>query len=82
MAENSQIPTRGYILLKGRIEQNLGGVLKVGSGPGPNRWLNRWLSVTIASICNDCLNSVTEKGRLYSCSFLEEKSRRRFCLTF
>ena len=26
------------------------GVLKVGSGPGPNRWLNRWLSVTIASI--------------------------------
>ena len=50
MAENSQIPTHGYILLKGRIEQYLGGALKVGSGPGPNRWLNRWLSVTIASI--------------------------------
>ena len=50
MAENSQIPTRGYIRLKGRIEQNLGSVLKVGSGSGPNRWLNPWLSVTIASI--------------------------------
>ena len=50
MAENSQIPTRGYILLKGRIEQNLGGGSKVASGPGPNRWLSRWLSVTIASI--------------------------------
>ena len=50
MAENSQIPRRGYILLKGRVEQNLGGVSKVGSGPGPNRLLNRWLSVTIASI--------------------------------
>ena len=47
MAENSQIPRRGYILLKGRIEQNLGGVSKVGSGPRPNRWLNCWLSVTI-----------------------------------
>ena len=46
----SQIPTRGYKLLKEQIEQNLGGVSKVGSGPGPNRWLNRWLSVTIASI--------------------------------
>ena len=23
---------------------------KVASGPGPNRWLSRWLSVTIASI--------------------------------
>ena len=33
-----------------RIEQNLGGVSKVGSGLGPNRWMNRWLSVTIASI--------------------------------
>ena len=74
MAENSQIPTRGYKLLKGQTEQNLGGVLEVGSGSGlgPNRWLNRWLPVTIA------LNSVTEKGRLYSSSFLEEKSRRRF----
>ena len=50
MAENSQIPTRGYKLLKGQTEQNLGGVLKVGSGLGPNQWLNRWLSVTIASI--------------------------------
>ena len=50
MAENSQIPTRGYKLLKGQTEQNLGGVLKVGSGIGPNQWLNRWLSVTIASI--------------------------------
>ena len=50
MAENSQIPRRGYILLIGRIEQNLGGVSIVGSGPGPNRWLNRWLSLTIASI--------------------------------
>ena len=50
MAENSQIPTRGYKLLKGQTEQNLGGVSKVGSGPGPNRWLNRWLSVTITSI--------------------------------
>ena len=69
MAENRQIPTCGYKLLKERIEQNLGGVSKVGSGPGPNRWLNR---------CNDCLNSVTEKGRLYSSSFLEEKSRRHF----
>ena len=49
MAENSQIPTRGYKLLKGRTK-NLGGVLKVGSGLGPNQWLNRWLSVTIASI--------------------------------
>ena len=28
MAENSQIPTRGYKLLKGQTEQNLGGVLK------------------------------------------------------
>ena len=27
-----------------------GSVLKVGSGLGPNRWLNHWLSVTIASI--------------------------------
>ena len=50
MAENSQIPTRGYKLFKERIEQTLGGVSKVGSGPGPNRWLNRWLSVTTASI--------------------------------
>ena len=50
MAENSQIPKPGYILLKGRIEQNLGGVSKVGSGLGPIRWLNRWLSVTIASV--------------------------------
>ena len=52
MAENSQIPTRGYKLLKGQTEQNLGGVLEVGSGSGlgPNRWLNRWLPVTIASI--------------------------------
>ena len=50
LAENGQIPRRGYILLKGRIEQNLGGVSKVGSGLGPIRWLNRWLSVTIASI--------------------------------
>ena len=50
MAENSQIPTRGYKLLKGQTEQNLGGVLKVGSGLVPNQWLNRWLSVTIASI--------------------------------
>ena len=50
MAENSQIPTRGYKLLKGRTEQNLGGVLKAGSGLGPNQLLNRWLSVTIASI--------------------------------
>ena len=42
----------------------MGGVSKVGSGPGPNRWLNRWLSVTIASI---------EKGRLYSsCLFGRE----------
>ena len=32
MAENSQIPTRGYKLLKGQTEQNLGSVLKVGSG--------------------------------------------------
>ena len=70
MAENSQIPTRGYILLKGRIDQNLGGVLKVGSGPRPNRWLNRWLSLTI--------DSVIEKGRFYSSSSLEEKTRRRF----
>ena len=46
----NQIPKPGYILLKGRIEQNLGGVSKVGSGLGPIRWLNRWLSVTIASI--------------------------------
>ena len=68
MAENSQIPTRGYILLKGRIEQNLGGVSKVDSAPGPIRWPNRWLSVTIAS----------EKVKLYSSSFLEEKYRRRF----
>ena len=45
---NSQIPKRGYIPLKGRIEQNFGGVSKVGSGP--IRWLNRWLSVTIASV--------------------------------
>ena len=52
--------------------QNLGGVLKVGSGPGPNLWLNRWLSVTIAS------TQSLKKGRLYSSSFLEEKSRRRF----
>ena len=50
MVENSQIPTRGYKLLKEQIKQNLGGVSKVGSGPGPNRWLNCWLSVTIASI--------------------------------
>ena len=50
MAENSQIPTRGYKLLKGQTEQNLGGVLKVGSGLGPNQWLNHRLSVTIASI--------------------------------
>ena len=50
MAENSQIPRRGYVLLKGRIEQNCGGVSKVGSGLGPIQWLNRWLSVTIASI--------------------------------
>ena len=48
MAENSQIPTRGCIILKGRTVQYLGGVLKVGSGPCPNLWLNRWLSVTIA----------------------------------
>ena len=27
-----------------------GGVLKVGSGLGTIRWLNRWLSVTIASV--------------------------------
>ena len=42
--------TRGYKLLKGQTEQNLGRVLKVGSGLGPNQWLNHWLSVTIASI--------------------------------
>ena len=68
--ENSQIPTRGYKLLKGRIEQNMGGVSKVGSGPGPNRWLNRLLSVTIPSI-------QPLKNRWYS-SFLEEKSRCPF----
>ena len=50
MAENSQIPTWGYKLLKGQTEQNLGGVLKVGSGLGPDQWLNRWLSIMIASI--------------------------------
>ena len=50
MAENSQIPTHGYKLLKEETEQNLGGVLKVGSGLGPKQWLNCWLSVTIASI--------------------------------
>ena len=49
MAENSQIPTRGYKLLKGQTEQNLGGVLTAGSGLGPNQWLNRWLSVTASS---------------------------------
>ena len=50
MAENSQIPTRDYKLLKRQTEQNLGGVLKVGSGLSPNQWLNHWLPVTIASI--------------------------------
>ena len=72
MAENSQIPTRGYKLLKGWTEQNLGGVLKVGSGLGPNQWLNRWLSVMIASIQSlrkVCYNPLP---------FLEEKSRRLF----
>ena len=38
---NSQIPTRGYKLLKGQTEQNLGGVLKAGSGLGPNQWLKK-----------------------------------------
>ena len=28
----------------------------------------------LLAVCNNCLNSVTEKGRLYSSSFLEEKS--------
>jgi len=50
MAENSQIPRHGYILFKGWTAQNLGKVSKVGSGPDPNWWMNRWLSVTIASI--------------------------------
>ena len=72
MAENSQIPTRGYKPVKGRIEQNLGGVSKVGSGLGPIRWLNRWLSVTIASI-----QSLKRVG-CTPLHFLEEKSRRHF----
>ena len=48
--ENGQIPRRGYILLKGQIEQNLGGCQKLVVDLGPKRWLNHWLSVTIASI--------------------------------
>ena len=52
MAENSHIPTRGYKLLKERIEQNLGGVSKVGSGPGPNRWpLKKELSARGRVLC-------------------------------
>ena len=62
MAENSQIPTRGYKLLKGQTEQNLGGVLKVGSGLGPNQWLNRWLSVTDSSSPPLRLYSFREAG--------------------
>ena len=73
-----QIPTRGYRLLKGQTEQNLGGVLKIGSGLGPNQWLNRWLSVTIASIQSLKKVGCTPLGRVYSSLFLEEKSRRRF----
>ena len=72
MAENSQIPTRGYKLLKGRTEQNFGGVLKVGSGLGPNQWLNRWLSVTTVSI-----QSLKKVG-CTPLHFLEEKSRCHF----
>ena len=41
MAENSQIPRRGYILLAEQIEQNLEGGLRAGNGPGPNEWPNR-----------------------------------------
>ena len=50
----------------------MGGVSKVGSGPGPNRWLNRWLSVTIASI------QPLKKVGYIPLVFLEEKSRCRF----
>ena len=41
MAENSQIPRRGYILLTEQMEPNLEGGLKVGNGPGPNQWPSR-----------------------------------------
>ena len=34
--ENSQIPRCGYIPLREHIKQNLGGGLKVDSGPGQN----------------------------------------------
>ena len=50
----------------------MGGVLKVGSGLGPNQWLNHWLSVTIASI-----QSLKKVG-CTPLHFLKQNSRRRF----
>ena len=50
MVENSQIPRRGYIPLREQIKQNLGGVLKVDSGPSPKQRLSHWLSVMTALI--------------------------------
>ena len=55
-----------YVLLREQIKQNLGGVLKVGSGP----------VAELLALCNDSFNSVIEKGRLYSSSFVEEKFGR------
>ena len=55
------------------IKQSLEPGLKVANVPGPNRW-------TSLALCNNYFNSAFEKGRLYSSSFLEEKSRRLFSL--
>ena len=53
---------------------------KAESGTGVKRWQCNW-SKPVAkplALCNNCFNSVIEKGRLYFSSFLEKKSRRPF----
>ena len=50
MAENSQIPRRGYILLTELTKPNLEGGLRVDNGPGPDPWPSRWLFIMTASI--------------------------------
>ena len=50
MAENSQIPRHGYTSLREQIKQNLGGGLKVDTGPGPNQLLSHWLSAVTVLI--------------------------------
>ena len=76
MAENSQIPRRGYIPLrlnKSTDKAEFGRWLTLDSGPGPNQWSSHWLSVMTASI-----QSLKKVGYNPLHYFVEEKSRHLF----